>query len=172
MFMRMRAKHTSPSAKQGQPLPQSKSRPLRRILVVHDDGDLRELSVEVLIRSGYKVDAVTDSETAWQALIANPYDLVITDHKNPRVSGVELLKKLHAVQKALPAIVAAPSLPMEELAQYPSLQPTATLLMPYSVEEFLSTVHEVLRVTADAPGQRAPRPIRQSQPSTEQFQLL
>src|ERR1022692_393627 len=87
------------------PLPGQK-RPPYRILVVEDDPGILSLNTEMLIRSGYHVDAAVNGAVAWDALQLNSYDLLITDHNMPEMSGVELLKKLHAVRMNLPVIMA------------------------------------------------------------------
>jgi DNA-binding response OmpR family regulator len=126
--------------------PASAPNPPPRILVVEDEPDIRQLNTEVLINSGYQVDAAEDGAAAWQALISGSYDLLITDHDMPKVSGVELVKKLRATRMALPVIVATGTLPTKELfTRYPWLQPAAILPKPYTVEELLGTVQEVLR---------------------------
>jgi CheY-like chemotaxis protein len=106
--------------------------PSNRILVVDDDRDLRLLSAEVLVRSGYKVDTAEDGEAGWEALHANSYDLLITDHNMPKVSGVELVKKVRSAHMILPVILASAALPAEELDRVPWLYPVATLIKPFS----------------------------------------
>lgn len=138
-----------------------------RILMVDDDSSVRRLSTEVLSNSGYEVDAAEDGAAAWEALSADSYDLMITDNNMPNLSGVELLKKLHATRMALPVIMATGKLPEEEFAQYPWLQPAATLLKPYTVEELLGTVKVVLRATSRARGEIEPLPDWRSQPSAD-----
>jgi DNA-binding response OmpR family regulator len=136
----------------------------RRILVVEDDGDIRRLNAEVLKCSGYEVDAAEDGAAGWAALDANGYDLLITDHDMPNVSGVDLLKKLHAARMDLPVIMATGSFPAHELVQRPWLQPAAMLFKPYTVEELLGTVREVLGANHKAStfGQTAALPECQS----------
>jgi DNA-binding response OmpR family regulator len=129
----------------------------RRILVVDDDSDICRLNAEVLMRCGYEVDAAEDGEAGWnlfQAVSYTPdsYDLLITDNNMPKVSGVDLLKKLHAARMVLPVIMIAGSLPTEEFTRSPWLQPAATLLKPYTFEELLAAVKEVLREADSAAG--------------------
>ena len=137
---------------------QSQAGPPRRILVVDDDSDIRRLSAAMLKRSGYEVDAAADGAAGWEALNADRYDLLITDNEMPIMSGIELLRKLRTARVAVPVIMASGRLPISEFDQHPWLQPTATLLKPYSVEEFLGTVKQVLRGTDGACGQIAPPP--------------
>ena len=145
---------------------QSQTNPPRRILVVDDDISIRQLNTEVLIHSGYEVDAAADGAAAWDALSADSYDLLITDHNMPKVSGVELLERLRAAHMALPVIMATGALPKQEFTQQPWLQPAATLLKPYTTEALLGTVREVLRATDDARGPIA-QPDCERQPSAD-----
>ena len=69
-----------------------RTNPSSRILVVEDDRDVRELNTKVLSRSGYEVDTSEDGAAAWQALNTDSYDLMITDHNMPKLTGVERAK--------------------------------------------------------------------------------
>jgi len=150
---------------------QCPTKPPCRILVVEDDSDVRQLSTEVLIHSGYEVDAAADGAAAWEALQIKAFNLLITDHNMPRLTGVELVKKLRAARMDLPVIMATGRLPTEALAQNPSLQLAAVLPKPFSVAELLETVRVVLRATDSAPGQFEPLPDWRSQPSADGLRL-
>jgi len=120
----------------------------RRILVVEDKGDIRRFNTEVLIHSGYHVDAADGGAAAWEALQLQRYDLMVTDNNMPVVSGVDLIKKIHAASLALPVIMATASLPTWQFARFPSLLPKAVLLKPYTGDELLKTVNRVLHTNA------------------------
>jgi two-component system cell cycle sensor histidine kinase/response regulator CckA len=117
-----------------------------RILVVDDDISIRQLTTEMLIRFGYEVDAAEDGAAGWEALLAKRYDLLITDNSMPKVTGIEMVKKLHAAHMDLPIIMATAVLPQEEVILHPWLQGVPTLLKPFRSAELLSTVRKVLSV--------------------------
>jgi len=142
-----------------------------RILVVEDDRDVRQLNTEVLSRSGYEVDAAEDGAAAWQALNTDSYDLLITDHNMPKLTGVELLQKLRAARLALPAILVSGAMPMEELNRHPELQIEAKLLKPFTADELLGTVKEVLHAIRGDRDQIAPQENCPSLPSAVSLQL-
>ena len=119
------------------------------ILVVDDDGDNRQLIVEVLTGSGYEVDGAKDGAAGWEALQANTYDLIITDNKMPRMTGVEIIERLRSAHMAVPVIMATRILPAHEFERKPWLRPDATLQKPFSNDDLLATVKNVLR-TGDA----------------------
>jgi DNA-binding response OmpR family regulator len=125
-------------------LPQSKADPTPRILLVDDELHARELIGDVLIQSGYDVDTAADGADAWKALNETNYDLLITDNKMPRVTGLELILKLRSEEITLPVILASGTVPVEELKQYPWLQLDAMLPKPFTVAELLDTVKKVL----------------------------
>jgi two-component system, chemotaxis family, chemotaxis protein CheY len=143
--------------------------PPLRILVVDGDFETRQLSNSVLVHSGYEVDTAADGAVAWRALNAGHYDLLITNYKMPRVSGVELLMKVRASNLGLPVIMASATLPREQFTRYPWLKPTATVLQPYVVTMFLGTVNKILRAP-DAPREQGmPSPNPPSQPLSHWF---
>ena len=121
-----------------------------RILVVDDDISVRQLTTEVLVYSGYHVDTAEDGAAAWDTLQFNSYDLLVTDHNMPKLSGVELLKKLRFARMALPAILVSGAMPTEELNRHPWLQVEAMLLKPYTVPDLLGAVKAALRATDGA----------------------
>src|SRR5690349_3599428 len=76
-----------------------------RILVVDDDLVLCVFHTEVLAGAGFEVDMAEDGEAGWQALQAKNYDLLITDNHMPRVTGIELLKRLRLEEQDIPVIM-------------------------------------------------------------------
>ena len=143
----------------------------QRILVVEDDAAIRKLNTEVLTYSGYQVDTAEDGQAAWDALQLYNYDLVVTDNNMPNMTGVELIKKLQDARKFLPVIMATGTLPDEEFARYPCLQPAVMLLKPYALNELLHAVKEVLRATSDALQETAPPPNWPAEPLANHFRL-
>jgi DNA-binding NtrC family response regulator len=111
-----------------------------RILVVEEEHDLRQITAEVLIDAGYRVDVAEDGTTAWAALQLYQYGLLITDQFIPKMSGFELLKKIDAAHLTLPTIMATGSLPIQEFAAHPFLRSVKLVFKPYSFEKLLSMV--------------------------------
>jgi len=142
-----------------------------RILVVDDDSDLRLLYAEALARPGYQVDTAEDGAAGWKALQVNNYNLLIAEHSLPRLTGVELVKKLRAARMAVPVVMTAVRLPTQELVQNPSLQLAAILPKPFYISELLETVRAVLRTTDSPCEQIATLPNWRSQPPAAGLRL-
>ena len=119
--------------------------PPQRILVVDDDSSYRQLSVDVLVDSGYTVDTAEDGAAGWEALQAKIYDLVITDNVMPKMTGLEMIGKIRLTGLKVPVMMATGCLPLFEFAGRPWLYPEATLQRPFSNDDFVATVKGVLR---------------------------
>ena len=78
-----------------------------RILVVDDDADLVEMYQSLLSQHGYQVTSFVRGADALEHFQANPdaFDVVITDHIMPGMSGVELAKKLLEMRPGIPILL-------------------------------------------------------------------
>ena len=119
--------------------------PRQRILVVDDEPNLRRLNTAVLAGHGYDVAGADDGAAAWDELQLNRYDLLVTDNDMPRLSGMGLIRRLHDAHLTLPIIMVTGTPAHDELARQPELQIEALLLKPYTMDELLATVKNVLR---------------------------
>jgi PAS domain S-box-containing protein len=77
------------------------------LLFVDDEEHLADLGKLMLERLGYKVTAVSDSQSAWQIFQNNPdaFDMIITDRTMPGLTGLELSKKAQALCPKIPIIL-------------------------------------------------------------------
>ena len=140
--------------------------PLQRILVADDEPDIRRLNTEVLTAQGYHVDAAEDGAAAWVMVQLNEYDLLVTDNDMPKVSGLGLLQLLHDAGVDLPVIMVTGTSPQDQLDRRPWLQIEVLLLKPYTFDELLNAVKNVLHAHNHERAQMAP-PNRQHPPVTD-----
>ena len=77
------------------------------ILFVDDEEMLAEWGQAMLERLGYAVTALTDSTEALKLFSSDPsrFDLVITDQTMPKLTGLNLARKLLEVQNNIPIII-------------------------------------------------------------------
>ena len=123
-----------------------------RILVVEDEPDIRRNNAMVLHHAGYRVATAEDGASAWKALQASRYDILITDNTMPGVTGLDLIKMLRSEEMPLLVILASGTVPEEELDQYPWLRLDGLLLKPYTAEAILDSVKNILREEEDTAG--------------------
>jgi CheY-like chemotaxis protein len=114
--------------------------PAKQILVVDDETFLRKLLFDLLTDAGHQVDTAEDGAVGWQKLQTKQYDLLITDHKMPRVTGVALVQKIRAAQMTLPTIMVTAT-PPENIEE---LQLTAVLEKPFGIKELVRVVDDAL----------------------------
>ncbi len=78
-----------------------------RILFIDDEEMLIKWGQVVLERLGYTVTAVNNSKEAFNILSSDPsrFDLVITDHTMPGMTGVEIARELLRIRLDLPIIL-------------------------------------------------------------------
>ncbi len=75
------------------------------ILLIDDNGDVREITALLLRDSGYNVIEAPGGEAALAALEANPaIDLLIVDLAMPGMSGIELLQQARAKRPRIKAV--------------------------------------------------------------------
>jgi DNA-binding response OmpR family regulator len=167
----MTTHNISPAAGATNLLPLGHADPGPRLLVVEQADDLRQLNAEVLRHAGYRVDTAEDGVTAWAALKLVPYDLLITDQFLPKVSGVQLLRRLHAARLTLPVIMATEILPTWEFALHTYLQAVVMLRKPYTFDKLLGMVKNALQPAASVRAQTAPAFPWQPQPAAGEMRL-
>jgi PAS domain S-box-containing protein len=78
-----------------------------RILFVDDEEMLTEWGQAALERQGYSVTALTDSAEALKLFSSDPsrFDLVITDQTMPKLTGLDLARKLLTIRNNIPIIL-------------------------------------------------------------------
>ena len=76
-----------------------------RLLLVEDDAALRLGLARQLEADGYRVDQAADGEDGLFQAREYPVDLAIVDLGLPRLSGLDLVKKLRAGGTALPILI-------------------------------------------------------------------
>lgn len=80
---------------------------IKRVLVVDDSLEMRELESDLLSYRGYSVEVAMDGMDGWNAIRAGYYDLVLTDIDMPLIDGIKLteLIRREASLDSLPVLV-------------------------------------------------------------------
>lgn len=83
---------------------------MKKILVVDDHEEIRELLSKFLLSNGYEVDTAEDGETALKKVTEKEYDLIITDYIMPKINGVNLLRRLKIESPRLAILIISGSM--------------------------------------------------------------
>lgn len=76
-----------------------------RVLIVDDEPRLADVVAMALGRAGYECEVFASGEAVLQAVAERGADVVVTDWKMPQMDGLELLRRIHADNRALPIIL-------------------------------------------------------------------
>lgn len=76
-----------------------------KIIYVDDDIDLLESVTELLCEDGFTVYSYSNGFEALERLVREPVDVVLTDIKMPKITGIELLEKIRAMDTETPVIL-------------------------------------------------------------------
>ncbi len=115
----------------------------KKILVVDDDRDIREMVARTVSRAGFSADTAQDGEEGWKAICMTPYDLIITDHEMPRLTGLSLIRRLRQLSHEPPCILISGYLPEPESALKGILHSSAYLPKPFSPAALIEKVYGI-----------------------------
>ena len=97
-----------------------------------------------LLRAGHRPALVADGQQALAQLTDDPaaFDLLITDHQMPHLTGLGLVSKLRDTAFAGPIIVFSSMLSAAEVAAYQALAVDHLLTKPAQLDTLLRVLHE------------------------------
>jgi DNA-binding response OmpR family regulator len=108
-----------------------------RILTVEDEPALTQMLALILGGPGAKITSACDG---WMALMKigaarEPFDVIITDHQMPRMTGLDLVRRLRVRKFAGKIIVLSAYLSEENIKAYEELNVDMMLAKPFDVGE-------------------------------------
>lgn len=124
--------------------------PSCRILVVDDEPGIRDMLSQLLHAAGHRVACADDGEAGWSALCAGGFHLLITDHEMPRLTGLDLLRRVRNGHLDLPVIMISGEMPWHEPDLSRLLAPEMAVEKPFPLATLLATVHHALTNIAGA----------------------
>lgn len=131
------------------------------VLVVDDDGAVRELLKDIIAARGYQVVAVESGERAIEEVDKQHFDLIFLDLVLPGVSGVEVLKAIKDKDRSAVVVVVTGYGDDPIALKAMSLGPLLLIRKPFRP----SDIAEVLNLVLKGKGQDSARPGVASQTS-------
>lgn len=120
------------------------ARTLPRVLVVEDEGDIREPLARYLTRNQFRVTAVASAEAARRALAAGPCDLLLVDIMLPGEDGLSLTRQVLATTDIPVMLVTARTEMADRLAGL-DLGADDYICKPFDARELVARIRTVLR---------------------------
>jgi CheY-like chemotaxis protein len=102
-----------------------------------------------LRKLGYRVESETDVLTALARLEREPqgFDLVISDHTMPKMTGLEFAAKIHALNADLPIILMSGNRTQIALEGGNGSGIRETMAKPFTMQDLAQTVSRHLKKT-------------------------
>ena len=116
-----------------------------RILIVEDEQKVSALIKRGLSAERYAVDVTVDGLEGLEYIEAYPYDLLIVDLMLPRLSGVELIKRVRKNNSFIPVLVLTAQDSIDEKVKLFDLGADDYLTKPFAFAELVVRVKALLR---------------------------
>lgn len=116
-----------------------------RILVVEDESTLRETLRAQLADAGFTVDVARDGEEGLFAALEYPLDVAIIDLGLPKVSGLDLIRKVRAERKSYPILILTARDRWQDKVEGLQAGADDYVAKPFHFEEVLARVQALLR---------------------------
>ena len=118
-----------------------------RVLIVEDEKALAEILEYNFKKQGYAVDTASDGEIALDKIIFKAPDLIILDWMLPKLSGIELCRKVRSNKKIknIPIIMLTARGEEEDRLKGLEMGADDYVTKPFSINELLARVKAVLK---------------------------
>lgn len=121
----------------------------KRLLVVDDDDEIRELLEFDLSHSGYSVDSACDGMEGLNKAVTNSYDLVLLDVMMPKMNGFDVCKNLRKAKPDIPVLLLTAKGTIADKTQGFDCGADDYLVKPFDIQEVLLRVKALLRRNPD-----------------------
>ena len=117
----------------------------KRLLIVDDDKQIRELLTFDIAQSGYIVDSATDGEEGLKKALENNYDLILLDVMMPKMDGFSVCKNIRIQNPSVPIIMLTAKGTIEDKTQGFDYGADDYLIKPFEIQEVLLRIRALLR---------------------------
>lgn len=115
-----------------------------RVLIVDDEPEIIRLCVYLLEDEGFEVDGLTSANEALARVGRQSYDLLIADIKMPEMDGLELLRRVTAIDPNLVTLIITGYATMDRAIAAVNAGARGFVLKPFGVDELIAAVNSAL----------------------------
>jgi two-component system chemotaxis response regulator CheY len=119
-----------------------------KVLIVDDFATMRRILKNILKQLGFKnlVEA-DDGTTAWEALEGQKIDLIISDWNMPKMTGLELLKKVRAsdAHKGTPFLMVTAEAQKQNVIEAVQAGVSNYVVKPFTAEAISDKLKKILK---------------------------
>ena len=117
----------------------------KRILIVDDDDEIRELLEFDIRSSGYFVDSAKDGLEGLNKALNNTYDLILLDVMMPKMNGFDVCKNIRSAKLSIPVLMLTAKGTIEDKTSGFDCGADDYLVKPFDVQEVLLRIRVLLR---------------------------
>ncbi|MBN1689262.1 MAG: response regulator transcription factor [Candidatus Omnitrophica bacterium] len=116
-----------------------------RVLLVEDEKKMASFIIRGLKEEGYAVDAALDGEQGWEYVSSNEYDLAILDWMLPKISGLDLCRKIREAGIQVGILILTARDAVEDRIKGLDSGADDYLTKPFSFDELLARLRALTR---------------------------
>lgn len=117
----------------------------KRILIVDDDTEIRDLLEFDISSSGYFVDTACDGMEGLNKALNNKYDLILLDVMMPKMNGFDVCKNIRQAKLAIPILMLTAKGTIDDKTVGFDCGADDYLVKPFDVQEVLLRIRVLLR---------------------------
>ena len=117
----------------------------KRILIIDDDDEIRELLEFDVSHSGYFVDTAKDGLEGLNKALNNSYDLILLDVMMPKMNGFDVCKNIRQAKLAIPILMLTAKGTIDDKTEGFDCGADDYLVKPFDVQEVLLRIRVLLR---------------------------
>ena len=114
-----------------------------RVLLVDDEEAILSTLTEILTDLGHSVRSTVDGEGAARAALSEPFDLVISDIRMPRMDGLKLVNTLREQSLGVPVILISGHGSDDIAAQAAEVDAVRLLHKPINIRDLLAGIRSL-----------------------------
>jgi DNA-binding NtrC family response regulator len=115
------------------------------VLIVDDEQAMGTLLVGALERAGFYAQSETNPEVGLEHLKERPFDILITDLRMPKIDGLEVLRRAHAVRSECEVVLITAHATVDTAREALKRGAVDYLTKPFSIEkELIPLVREIV----------------------------
>lgn len=118
---------------------------MKRILIVDDDDEIRDLLEFDISHSGYFVDTASDGKEGLQKALNNSYDLILLDVMMPKMNGFDVCKNIRQAKLSIPILMLTAKGTINDKTIGFDCGADDYLVKPFDVQEVLLRIRVLLR---------------------------
>jgi len=115
----------------------------KKVLLVENDSKGCLTIDKIFIESGYHINKASNGLSAFEKIVRDHYNLVITELNLPQMNGIDLLKKIKEVNGSMPVILTSSNARVEEAVKAMKLGAYDFILKPLTVETIKIIISQI-----------------------------